>query len=131
MKKYFYILIGTILLLPVSLPNALGIDLKTFEKSVFRPINLPPGTSTIYTTPEAKINLILNFAINLILYTSGSVAVIFLIVGAIQLTTSYTNQEVAEKAKKTIKYAITGLLAVILAYAIVTNIINLIFRTTV
>jgi len=131
MKKYFYILIGTILLFPIYIPNALGIDLKTFEKSVFRPINLPPGTSTVYTTPEAKIILILNFAINLILYASGSVAVVFLIVGAIRLTTSYGNQEHADAAKKTIKYAIIGLLAVILSYAIVTNIIDLLFRATV
>ena len=131
MMKIFNLILGAILLLPIYIQNAFGIDIKTFEKSVFRPINLPAGTSATYTTPEAKIIIILNFAINLILYASGSIAVIFLIIGAIRLTTAYGNQEGAEEAKKTVKYALIGLLAVILSYAIVTNIINLIFRATV
>jgi len=131
MKKLFYTLLGAILLLPINISDALGIDIDTFRKEVFRPENLPAGTAAKDAAVESKINIILNFAINLILYASGTVAVLFLIVGGIRYITSLGNQERMDGAKKTIKYAVIGLLAVILSFAIVTNIISLIFKSTV
>jgi len=128
MKKYIYLIIGLILLFPVN--NAFGIGINTFKKDVLRPENLP-GNPIIDAPVETKINVIANFAINLILYASGGVAVFFLIVGAIQYITSFGAEEKATAAKKTIKFAIIGLLAVILAYALVTNVISLIFKATV
>ncbi len=111
--------------------DALGIDIDTFRDDVYRPENLPSGTAAIDAPAESKINTILQFGTNLVLYASGGVAVFFLVLGGIQYITSLGNQERMDSAKKTIKYAIFGLLAVILAYAIVTNIIDLIFRATV
>ena len=131
MKKYLYIIIGLILLLPSFTLNAFGIDIDTFRKDVYRPDNLPANTAVIDAPVENKINLIVNFAINLILYASGGVAVFFLIVGAIRYITSFGVEERATGAKKTIKFALIGLIVVILAYALVTNIISLIFKATV
>jgi hypothetical protein len=131
MKKYLYLIIGLILLFPTFTLNAFGIDIDTFKNDVYRPDNLPANTATIDAPVETKINIIMNFAINLILYASGGVAVLFLIIGAIRYITSFGVADKATKAKKTIMYALIGLLAVILAYALVTNIISLIFKSTV
>lgn len=129
-KRYLTIIFGVILLIPISVSDALGIDIDDFREEVYRPENLP-STFEGEAPAEVKINAILDFAINLILYTSGSVAVFFLVYGGIRYITSFGNQERMDAAKKTIKFAIIGLLAVILAFAVVTNVIDLIFRASV
>lgn len=47
-------------------------------------------------------------------------AVLFIIIGGIQILTAYGSDEKISSAKKTITYAIVGLLIAILSYAIVT-----------
>lgn len=111
--------------------NAFAIDLDTFRKDVFRPENLPKGTAALNGTTESKITALFAFATDLILYASGAVAVFFLVLGGIQYITSLGSQDRMDAAKKTIKFAVIGLVAVILAYAIVTNVINLVFKATV
>ncbi len=130
MKKYIFIIIGAFLLFPIYLSDVMGLDIDTFRDYVFRPKNLP-GARPTEAGVETKVNEILQFAINLVLYASGSVAVFFLIFGGIRYITSFGNQEQMDGAKKTIKYAVIGLLTVILAYAAITNIIDLIYRSTV
>ncbi|MBN2096138.1 hypothetical protein JW752_01930 [Candidatus Peregrinibacteria bacterium] len=134
MKKLTYLILGFILLFTFHMREALGIGIKDFQESnepfeVLRPENLP-GTKDVTGGAETTINEILQFAINLILYASGSVAVFFLVLGGIRYITSFGNQDMMDGAKKTIKYAVIGLLAVILAYAAVTNVIDLIYRAT-
>jgi hypothetical protein len=129
MNKHLYKILGLILLFPTYASTALGIDIDTFEDNVFRPENLPGGPRN--TPAETTINSILQFAINLILFASGSLAVFFLVLGGIRYVTSLGNQERMDGAKKTIKFAVIGLVAVILAFAVVTNVIDLIFKATV
>ncbi|MBU0577250.1 pilin [Patescibacteria group bacterium] len=124
MKKVFFTILGTLLLIP----DTFGITIDTFQEEVYRPENLPIGTTS--TSAEGKINEIINFAIDLILYTAGGVAVVMLIVSAIVLIASLGNQERKERAIKIAKFAIIGLFVIILAYAVVTNIIDIIFRAT-
>jgi hypothetical protein len=131
MKKTAQIILGAILLFPTYTLNAFGISIDTFRDSVYRPGNLPAGTASQSAPVETKINMIVSFATNLILYASGAVSVFFLVLGGIRYVTSFGNPERADGAKKTIKYAVIGLFAVILAYAAVTNIIDLIFKATV
>ena len=130
MQKIIFTIIGICLLFPLSVSDALGLDIDDFRDAVYRPENLPAGTGAKDMPAEAKVNCILNFAFNLILFVSGMAAVLFLIIGAIRYITALGSER-KEGAKKTIKFAIIGLLAVIFAYAIVTNIIDLIFRATV
>jgi hypothetical protein len=129
MKKYLLIILGTLLLFPVMTADAFGLSLDTFRKEVFRPENLPTGDMGS-ASAENKIAHVIDFAIDLILYASGAVAVFMLVLGAVILIGSVGNQERKEQGVKIIKYAIIGLFAVILAYALVTNIIDLIFRAT-
>jgi len=57
--------------------------------------------------------------INGILYVVGILAVVMVIIGGIQYTTSGGDQAAVTKAKNTILYGIVGLVISILAYAIV------------
>lgn len=50
---------------------------------------------------------------------AGGLAVLFIIVGAIQILTAYGNDEKIANAKKTIIYAVVGLIIALLSYAIV------------
>ena len=129
MKKTFLQIIGILLLLPVFIPNALGISIDTFKNEVFRPENLPTGDMASASV-ENKIAHVLNFLTDLILYASGAIAVFMLVLGGVILITSPGYPEAKEKAVKIIKFAVIGLFAVILAYALVTNVIDLIFRAT-
>lgn len=129
MKKKIYYFLGIVLIFPLTASNALGLSLQDFRKDVFRPNNLPIG-ETSNLSPETKVNAILNFLINLILFASGSVAVLMLVYGGIRFITSGGNQDQRDEATKIIRWAIIGLLVVILAYALVTNVINLIYQAT-
>lgn len=52
---------------------------------------------------------------NLALLVAGGIAVIYIILGGINYLTAYGNEEKASAAKKTITWAIIGLLVIILA----------------
>ncbi|PIZ73114.1 hypothetical protein COY07_02420, partial [Candidatus Peregrinibacteria bacterium CG_4_10_14_0_2_um_filter_43_11] len=129
MKKLFYRIVGTFLLFPLAMSNTLGITISDFRDEVFRPDNLPVGREGDGSV-ETKLIDAFNFAINLILYASGSIAVLMFVIGGVLYITSLGKQEQMDNAKKTLKFALIGLLVVIFAYAIVTNIIDLIYRTT-
>lgn len=129
MKPFGLTLLGLLLLLPFYAAEAQGIDIDTFRDEVYRPDNLPSAPTT-RSTAETRINEILQFAIDLVLYASGSVAVLFLVIGGVRYITSFGNQERMDAAKKTVLYAVIGLAAVILAFALVTNVIEVIFRAT-
>lgn len=59
-----------------------------------------------------------------ILFVIATVAVLFLIIGGFQYITSAGNPDAIEKAKNTILYAVIGILASLLAYAVVQFIIS-------
>ena len=61
--------------------------------------------------------------INTILYIIGILAVVMVIIGGVQYTTSGGDQAKVTKAKNTILYGIIGLVIAILAYAIVNFVI--------
>ena len=130
MKRFFLIPLGLLLSIPLFASEALGISLNDFRKEVFRPENLPGGDSPKNVSAETKVGNILNFLIELILYASGSVAVLMLVYGGVRLITAAGNTDQRDAAVKIIKWAIGGLFVVILAFALVTNIIDLIFRAT-
>ena len=62
--------------------------------------------------------------INVILYIVGILAVVMIIIGGVQYTTSGGDQAAVTKAKNTILYGIIGLVVAILAYAIVNFVVT-------
>lgn len=66
------------------------------------------------------VTSILNIALAIV----GSVAVAFLIYGGFRYITAYGNEEHTESAKKIIRQAILGLIVVVLAFAIINIVVN-------
>ena len=66
--------------------------------------------------------------INIFLYFAGGIAVIFIVVGGFQYVASRGNEESTEKAKKTVTYAVLGLVIIVMAFAIVSIVNNLLIR---
>lgn len=62
--------------------------------------------------------------IKVLLFIIGAASVVMIIVGGVRYVTSAGNPEAVKGAKNTIVYAIVGLVVAILAYAIVTFVIN-------
>ena len=80
------------------IPNASGIDAP--QEQFFGGVLLPVLTKAIIAL-------------------AGGFAFVFMIVGGIQILTAYGNEEKVSAGKKTMTYAIVGLLIALLAYAVV------------
>lgn len=72
------------------------------------------------------LNLIINVALGII----GFVAVVMIIMGGIQYTTSSGDAAKVTKAKNTILYGIVGLVIALLAFAIVNFVLNNVFNVS-
>jgi hypothetical protein len=64
-----------------------------------------------------------------LLYLAGPVAILFIAVSGFRYVTSHGDQTALEEAKKTLTWAIIGLVVVILSYAIVRVVIGIILQT--
>jgi len=126
MKKIIYNIIGIILLFPAFISTAFGISVNDYKDEVFRPENLVAGAAKDLTV-EAKIVTVVESLITFILYASGGVSVFMLVLGGFFLVTAVESDD-REKGKKIIQYAITGLLVVILSYALITNVVRLVYK---
>lgn len=78
-------------------------------------INIPKPDLTSSTTDNV---------LTVVFGVAGGVAMIMIVIGGFKYITSLGNAQNVAKAKDTILYAVIGLLAVILAYAIVTFVIR-------
>lgn len=79
-----------------------------------RPEQVPGTPNTVASVLEAVANTIFIFG--------GAVAVLFLILGGYRYITSQGNQDLAESAKKTVLYAVVGLI-VVFSSALIFNLI--------
>ncbi len=75
-------------------------------------------------TSAPKLENTVTDVINAILYAIGILAVVMVIFGGVQYTTSGGDQAKVTKAKNTILYGIIGLVIAVLAYAIVNFVIS-------
>ena len=64
--------------------------------------------------------------IRILLIFAGVIAIVFVIIGGYQYVVSGGNEETAEKGKKTLINAIIGIVVIVLAYAIINVIVNLV-----
>jgi hypothetical protein len=76
----------------------------------FKDLSTIGGPKTSGTVIEKMVDLLLKFA--------GTASILFLILGGYRYITSQGNQDLAEKAKKTVLYAVIGLIVSIAAYLI-------------
>jgi hypothetical protein len=100
---------------------------KLVNKATVLALSLLPASVMAYTAPPVEIKdpnstdvkMILNSVIEWILVLVGGIAVLFLVWGGIQYVTSAGNKDKAELAKKTITYAVIGIIIIVLAEVIV------------
>jgi len=92
-----------------------------FNTGVTSPVTLFQGVST---SNIGDVQKILVNAITMASLAAGIVSVIFIIVGAIRYISSGGNSSAVEGAKKTITYAIGGMVLSIMAYGIVSFIVS-------
>ena len=74
--------------------------------------------------PNANDTDVQSNVINYFLYITGIVSVVMIIIAGVQMTTSAGDPGAVAKAKKTMTYAIVGLVITILAYAIVNFVVR-------
>jgi heme/copper-type cytochrome/quinol oxidase subunit 2 len=74
---------------------------------------------------QSLSDLIAN-VIRVLLIFAGVIAIVFVIIGGYQYIVSGGNEETAEKGKKTLINAIIGIVVIVLAYAIINVIVNLV-----
>jgi len=92
-----------------------------FNTGITSPVTLFQGVNTSDINSAQKI---LVNAITMATLAAGIVSVIFIIVGAIRYISSGGNSNAIEGAKKTITYAIGGMVISIMAYGIVSFIVS-------
>jgi hypothetical protein len=81
---------------------------------------LPGGDGSSWTINNVRD--VINQGTTMLLGIAGVVASIYIIIGAFQYLTAYGSEEKAESGKKTLTWAIIGLVVVILSSVIVNNV---------
>jgi hypothetical protein len=79
----------------------------------------PPGNLFVNFQSNDP-NSVMMFVLYILLTISGTVGVLFLILGGFFYVTSGSNEDLAKRGKKYIQNAIIGLIIIILSYSIVT-----------
>ncbi len=74
--------------------------------------------------PQLPIKQVVTSLTNGLLAIAGTIAVLFIIIGGFQYITSAGDPDAIEKAKNTILYAVIGLLACILSYAVINFVVT-------
>lgn len=87
----------------------------TFFDSLSTVFDSTPGTPA----GSRKISELITSVIEIALFVSALVALVFLIVGGFRYILAHGNEEQAESAKKTVQSALLGLVIIILSFAIV------------
>lgn len=114
----------------------LAMPAKVSAATVYCPNGQPSSTNDLsgcegYEGNANDVNLMgtLNTIINVALGVIGFLAVVMIIVGGVQYTTSAGDAQKVTKAKNTIMYGIIGLVIALLAYAIVNFVLANVFKT--
>jgi hypothetical protein len=95
--------------------------------------NIIPGTD--FGLPgngdEDAENLLVLIIMTWLLPIAGIIAVLFIIIGGFQYMFAGANEKLAERGRGTLRNAIIGLIIVVLSYAVVTVVVNTLFRLDV
>jgi len=139
MKKLFLTLIIALTVLVPGINTALAED---SGMTLTKPPIIPEGSSTATgTTPVPTIKLpgvgkdqgqllqqsVIPEITNIVVGLTGGLALLFVIISGIQILTAYGNEEKIAAGKKTLTWALLGLLISILSYAIVQIIVSIKF----
>lgn len=119
-KKIIVILLGILIL---SQPLVAGAAAGFCD--VGSGVKVPCPISGRGPAGESTLSGLIFFILDIALYVVGSISVLFLIIGGFRYVTAHGNEEQAEGAKKTITHAMIGFIIVVLSFAIITILSNL------
>ncbi len=122
MKKLFFAFSFAVLFFP-SLSLAIDCPLGFTKLDETCAPDNPFGDGSI--ADASNVQKLGTDVITLLLFLTGSISVLFMIIGGYWFMTSGANPDGAKKGKLTVQYAIFGLIIVILSYAIVSVVSNL------
>jgi len=120
--------------LSIFLPNSSNVYAQcTFPSDWDSQQPLPPGcqpegTLNLSTYTPTGIQEYIMGMLNVLFPFLGIVAVLFIVISGFKMVIQSHNEQKAKEAQKGLTWAIIGLLATILAYAIITSIIKLIYK---
>ncbi len=125
MKK-FLLTFGIMILALLAIPVVTGAQVQ------IKPEYLPGYVATLPKTAEGSDagNVILQLIAGSLIYVTGPVAVLMIAIGGFRYVISHGETTQMEAAKKTILWAIIGLLVIIVSYSIVRNVIDIAASTT-
>ena len=95
---------------------AMGVNLSLASTALAQNVNKPDLPEP---TTGASLGEILGDVIEALLLFAGAVAVLFLIIGGFRYVVSSGNPDQVEAAKKTILYAVLGLIIIFIAFVLV------------
>jgi len=127
MKKLFASIITGFVLMAGIIPvaSAAGVQIDPNLHPEYAPVVIiSGGTEADYG------NYFLQLIAGGLLYLAGPVAILFIAFSGFQYVTSHGDQNALESAKKTLEWAIIGLVVIILAYAIVRVVIDIALNPT-
>lgn len=108
-----------------SLIHANGLqDLLEDNSVTITDTSVPLPRVDSHDTPLEKINHIAYNIIEILLIFSGVIAVIFIVLGGVEYTSSAGVEDRLNGAKAKIQYALLGLVIVIFSYALLSNAVN-------
>jgi hypothetical protein len=98
--------------------------------TAFTAVSVPNPAPGLFSEKfGTDIRSILTNILTLLIGLAGLVAVALIVWGGYQIATARGNDEIAKSGKKTLTNAIIGLLIIILAYVIVSVVVNAAFGT--
>ncbi len=82
------------------------------------------GVDSVNPGAAVDLNGMIRIILNTVFTVVGIVAVVMIVIGGVNYTTSQGDSQKVQKAKNTIMYGIIGLIIVLLAFAIVNFVLN-------
>jgi hypothetical protein len=122
------IVAATFLMLPIFAHAQVSGDVNTGLTRLGSDANLN-GSTGIFN-PQDSVVTIIGKVVKILLFVSGAITVLFVIIGGFMYVTSAGNEEQATKGRKTVTYALIGIIIIILSYVIVTAVVNLVQNRT-
>ncbi len=121
---------GMVELLAIPAQDVTAITCPKGTKHSGQPMNTYADCNLDTTGDNAGSSVMtrINTGINVVLGIIGVVAVIMIILGGIQYTTSQGDAAKATKARNTILYSVVGLIIALLAFAIVNFVLTSVFK---
>lgn len=88
--------------------------------------NITPKEGDLKNNRAAAGIIVLQLIAGSLIYLAGPAAILMIAIGGFLYITGRNDQNSLEAAKKTLVYAIAGLVIILISFAVVTNIINIV-----